>query len=355
MPKIIIQAGHQGRTSGATGAPGEQSFNTDISDRVAEKLRSKGFEVKRVSADPSNAQISGDWDLFLTIHYDADVYNDHGGFVDFPEPSTDGATQRSQELARALSDVYFQRTGIKNVPGRSNKNTRFYYMWKRLSAKTPCVIIECGVGARKPKDNDPLNTNRDLVASAIADGILKGFGIQGGGSMPGELPQNFPDIVHGSTQWDKTTETYMPNSEPKSATFEDLQRVVNGYKGTATSEKNRADKLAIDLAKANSEVEQQRDKVANIEAKCQRDIELKNAEIKVLKDTRPNTEQLEKQYQGIISDLEGQLRESQKQGGIKSNRIAELEAQLANSDNSTQTLSGLEKFIKWLKQVWSNS
>ncbi len=30
MKSIILQAGHLGRTSGATGAPGEQEFNKDV-------------------------------------------------------------------------------------------------------------------------------------------------------------------------------------------------------------------------------------------------------------------------------------------------------------------------------------
>jgi len=180
MPRIIIQAGHENRTSGATGAPGEQTFNKDTSNRVADKLRSKGFEVKRVDADPTSAEIAGDWDLFLAIHYDADVYNADGGFVDFPEPSTDGATAKSQQIAKALADVYFEQTKIRNVPSRSNKNTRYYYMWKSVSSKTPCVIIECGVGNRRDKDYNPLNTDRELVANAISSGILKAFNIEGG-------------------------------------------------------------------------------------------------------------------------------------------------------------------------------
>lgn len=203
MPKIIIQAGHQGRTTGATGAPGEREFTTDVADRVANGMRDHGFEVKRVSADPSNSELAGDWDLFLTIHYDADVYNDHGGFVDFPEPSTDGATQKSQAIAKALAEKYFAITGIKNVPGRSNKNTRYYYMWSRLSLKTPCVIIECGVGARKPKDFDPLNTDRGIVAQAIVAGLLQAF------NMEVDMPDdNYAEIVGKSTQRDEVVNHY---------------------------------------------------------------------------------------------------------------------------------------------------
>ena len=67
--RIILQAGHEGRTSGATGAPSEQSFNIDISNQVAFELSKRGFTVQRVNADPKPEEIWGDWDLFLAIHY----------------------------------------------------------------------------------------------------------------------------------------------------------------------------------------------------------------------------------------------------------------------------------------------
>lgn len=175
-PRVLIQAGHEARTTGAVGAPGEQAFNIDIANKVAAQLRAKGWEVLRVNADPKLTEVSGDWDLFLTIHYDADIYNTGGGFTDYPEPSTDAATLKSQAIAKTLAEEYFRITGIKNMPSRSNKNTRFYYMWKFLSAKTPCVIIECGVGQHRPDDFEVLQNKRDLVVSGITTGLVKAFG-----------------------------------------------------------------------------------------------------------------------------------------------------------------------------------
>lgn len=175
--KIIIQAGHEGRTSGSTGAPNEQSFNVDISNKVADELRKRGVEVKRVNADPTNIEIAGDWDLFLAIHYDADIYGKGGFFVDFPEPSTDGATEKSQRLAYLLRQEYGGTTKIVNHPERSNVNTRYYYMWKSISAKTPCVLIECGVGMHAPDDHSILHFNRDLVVQGIVKGLCLGLGV----------------------------------------------------------------------------------------------------------------------------------------------------------------------------------
>lgn len=177
MKKIIIQAGHAGRTSGSTGSPNEQAFNIDIRDKVATELRLSGFEIKTVDADPLPTDIAGDWDLFLAIHYDADIYGTGGGFVDFPEPSTDGSTQESQRIAYLLRQEYFGTTGIVSHPERSNVNTRYYYMWKLLSYKTPCVLIECGVGMHVPDDWQILHFERPRVVEGIVKGICLAFNV----------------------------------------------------------------------------------------------------------------------------------------------------------------------------------
>lgn len=176
MSKILIQAGHKGRTSGATGAPEEQKWTSEIVPKIASKLRERGFEVKEIGADPSNNEIAGDWDLFLSVHYDADTYNDRGGFIDTPDPSTDFATKESNRIAEVMRKHYFSKTGIPNHPERSNRNTRFYYMWSKMSAKTPCVIIEAGVGFRTPEDHKTLWFSQDKVVAGIADGITEALG-----------------------------------------------------------------------------------------------------------------------------------------------------------------------------------
>lgn len=182
--KICIQAGHQNvkynsivELRGSTGAPNELEFNINIRDLVSDELRKRGFEVTGVDANANDdPNITGkDWDLFLAIHYDADVYGKGGGFVDYPEPSTDGATAESQRIVSAIRDEYFKTTGITNVYQRSNKNTRYYYMWRYLSAKTPCALIECGVGMHVPDDWETLHFNRPRVVEGIVRGVCKAF------------------------------------------------------------------------------------------------------------------------------------------------------------------------------------
>lgn len=200
MPKrVCLQAGHKGLTTGPTGAPGERDWTTKIVPIIADKLIAKGIEVYETdalgNADPKVT--STDWDYFLAIHYDADIYNERGGFVDFPDPSVDDSTERSKQLATTLAQHYFKSTGIPERPQRSNANTKFYYMWSALTSATPCVLIECGIGNRKPEDYTILR-NYELISSAIADGILEGLG-----AAPAD------ELSQCQTKLDKTTTDYI--------------------------------------------------------------------------------------------------------------------------------------------------
>jgi hypothetical protein len=210
--KILLQAGHWNTTTTATGAPNEMAFNVDIAFTTAGELRKRGFEVKVTDYNAyKDPEVLGtDFDLCLAIHYDADIYGTGGGFVDFAEPSTDGVTVESQRIAQSIRDNYFITTGIANHPERSNKNTRFYYLWKYLSPKTPCVIIECGVGMHVPDDWQTLHFNRPLVVEGLVKGICSAFNtpyeLGGGTSVEGdnakitELSKKLADEIQANAE-----------------------------------------------------------------------------------------------------------------------------------------------------------
>lgn len=216
MTMICLQAGHQnaknncdvGLRSG-TGAPGEAEFTVRVRDALSKILISKGFQIQLVDAtfncDPNVGK--RDYDLFLTIHYDADVYGKGGGFTDFPEPNTDFSTKESQRISKEIASEYFKHSGIEQI-SRSNANTRYYYMWKFLSAKTPCVIIEAGVGQNAHDKVILTDTNR--VANAMARGICKAFKIQFDAPPPPvvDFKKKWKDEVtaHEKTKKDKDLE-----------------------------------------------------------------------------------------------------------------------------------------------------
>jgi N-acetylmuramoyl-L-alanine amidase len=217
MKKIILQAGHEGVTSGQTGAPGEQELTVRIRNRLSTILQSKGFQLFLVDANPPDSQINQDFDLFLALHGDSDYPNDNGsGFTDYPEPSTDQATIESQRLAKVIASEYFKNSGINEV-SHSNPNTRYYYMWNRLSAATPCVILEMGQVA-DPHDKVIL-ADTDRVCNAIARGICKAFNVNFDTTTP--TPQiDYPQIV---TELKKTIEL-------KQNKIEMLEETITNYK-----------------------------------------------------------------------------------------------------------------------------
>jgi len=174
MKKILLQAGHQNIVVGATGAPEEQKNNIRIRDRLSQVLISKGFQVYLCDAEFQD--FVNDYDLALAMHCDSNYAGDEGGgFVDYPDPSVDMVNAESKRIKEAIESLYFDNSGIRNMPNRSNPNTKFYYWWSYLTAKTPCVIIEMGESI-DPHDRVIL-ADTDRVANAIARGICKAFDV----------------------------------------------------------------------------------------------------------------------------------------------------------------------------------
>jgi hypothetical protein len=173
---ICIQSGHYQRTSGATGAPGEQELNWRITNALSTVLQSKGFVIQIVNADPTEAEINKDFDLFLALHGDANIYGTGGGVVASGDKSVDASWQESARIRDCIIAEYFDHSGIVNHPERSNVNMTKYYMWSQLTPKAPCVIMEMGVV--QDSHDKVILADTERVANAIARGVCKAFNIE---------------------------------------------------------------------------------------------------------------------------------------------------------------------------------
>lgn len=185
MSLIVIQRGHVPRTSGATGAPGEQQFAIETADRCVEHIHGVGHSVRIIDADPPASAYRGD--AFFAIHYDSSR-----------DPGVCGASVGYQNAeggrAARLWKEHYVRNGWTSGfrPDNYTANLGGYYGVRRaLEAGNPYAIItEAGFHSNTP-DPDPALEDSQLLASpygpdrvaiAIAATVVDLFGI--GGSAP---------------------------------------------------------------------------------------------------------------------------------------------------------------------------
>lgn len=163
-----------------------------------------------------------------------------------------------------------------------------------------------------------------------------------GGEMIPILKEHYDLYLRNHDQWHKTVNYLKPGADPNGTLFEDIQTVIAGIKSRQTDLENQLNKANEGKVLAEKEVENQKDKLANSIAECQRQSKIANDEYSALKSTLPDIDKLKGSYLATIKDLEGQLREAQKQAGLKDLEIAKL-----NSD--TEVVSLLGKLIQWIK------
>lgn len=159
--------------------------------------------------------------------------------------------------------------------------------------------------------------------------------------------------LNNSDKWRGLIWWMLPGDNPEDTPLDKVQNVINGIRSRVTAVEGERDNARSELKVAQQEVLNQKDKVANTEAKCQRDIQLKESEISVLKQSNPTLEKLKGQYEGTITLLEDKLREAQKQGGIKDLAIADLQTKLDAKVEAAKPIQNPKSFdiVKLVKDL----
>ena len=173
---VCIQAGHY--PSGG-GAPGEAAWAYELAHRIAAQLEAAGVQVVVVGAwnlDNSNPppQVRQDHALFVSLHYDADIYADRTGCF-AGRATNDPMGDQSDKAIRYWEEVYPALTGIPLRKERMNPNVTDYYAFRVTSANTPGILIEHGVG--QGLDHATLFDRIGTVAAADANAILQYLGV----------------------------------------------------------------------------------------------------------------------------------------------------------------------------------
>ncbi len=182
--KVLIQKSHHSalRDDGWSGAPGEAEWVGELCHEIDVLLA--GSPIQAVWTDGDLGVVVGDndtliaarhpefkvdYDAFMSLHYDADLYQspsgDHvsGWFWDRAVDSLSGPRDD------ALGAIFYKKyTALSGVPmfhmERRNPNTFNYYAFRQTTVKTPGIIVEHGVGAPGAPDHDWLRDNLHQIA-----------------------------------------------------------------------------------------------------------------------------------------------------------------------------------------------
>jgi hypothetical protein len=184
--RVLLQAGHSAQfppyRTGGGGAPGEAAWATDLAAMLAGRLRAAGVEVVCVGAWLVNGVVGSapasvtdeDYDLFLSLHYDAAIYAENTGCI-VARAANDPAGALADRFIAIWKRRYPAALGIPLHQERVNPNMTDYYAFRDTTAQTPGVILEHGVG--QGLDHATLFDRVDEVARVDAACVLEYLGI----------------------------------------------------------------------------------------------------------------------------------------------------------------------------------
>lgn len=165
---VVIQAGHEGRTSGNTGAVSklykEVEWNTFVADEVTKQLISWGIDVKRVPAKVGFMRAK----IAVAIHFDSAKKPCHSGTsIGYPDTKSFVFAQRWKKLYKN----YFPYTWHKD---NFTKNLKKYYAYKWIHADK-FLVLELGE-ITCDKQTKWLKPRLKKIARLVAYSIAKELG-----------------------------------------------------------------------------------------------------------------------------------------------------------------------------------
>ncbi|MBR9918967.1 hypothetical protein GYB29_15150 [bacterium] len=137
--EIYIQAGHEGRTTGATGAEGplgkEIEWTPIVADEATRILRAAGIKVIRTKADHPKYSLV---DLALSIHFDGCEHKCRtGASIGYDDPT-------DQPAADAWKDFYSNFYQFNWKPDNYTRALSNYYNFRYTITKDAELVLELG-------------------------------------------------------------------------------------------------------------------------------------------------------------------------------------------------------------------
>jgi len=196
MPTVVIQSGHYGRTSGATGGPGEAAAMIRISRAAAALIDDiPGWTAKIIDADEPDSSYRGD--AFIALHADANNSSRAvGGSVGYRNSA-------GRALAEDWKRAYRAEVGSNIGPFRSDNYTGAlagYYGHRRAVkvGNTRAAVVEHGF-MTNPDERKFIESSAGIAAAARACCLAVTGRLPTGSKFDGVLRRgsgaNPPDLV----------------------------------------------------------------------------------------------------------------------------------------------------------------
>jgi len=165
---VVVQAGHEGRVSGNTGAESliykEENWNIIVANEVAKKLTSWNIDVKRVPAKVSFMQAK----IAISIHFDgAKRTCNSGASIGYP-------SSNSSAFAKRWKKLYGSYFPFKWHEDNFTANLKEYYAYRSIRADK-FLILELGEITCE-KQTKWLYPRLKKIAHLIAYAIAKELG-----------------------------------------------------------------------------------------------------------------------------------------------------------------------------------
>jgi N-acetylmuramoyl-L-alanine amidase len=171
---IVVDAGHGGKDPGTTSYLGnvEKNINLRIANKVAAKLKTKGFNVKMTrSSDTSidkyeRAELTNNIgpDLFVSIHCNSLPNIAMRGYTVYVSRSAG----RDSRMAAGLVEEAMTSTGLSS---RGVQGGDYIVL---VNSNCPAILVECGC-LSNPREAALLYDGnfQDKLATAIANGVTQ--------------------------------------------------------------------------------------------------------------------------------------------------------------------------------------
>jgi len=167
---VIVQAGHEERTSGNTGATGsdykETEWNTIVANEVAKKLTEWDIDVRRIPAKvPKFARAK----IAVSIHFDsAKKPCRSGASIGYPDKNSYDFARRWEKLYRSHFPFGWHKDNF-------TQNLKNYYAYKKIDTEK-FLVLELGEITCKKQTiwlQPRLKKIAHLIAYAIATELGK--------------------------------------------------------------------------------------------------------------------------------------------------------------------------------------